>query len=291
MSLLPNVRAAGTNNNSTVQSLPTELSFSFLDYVQLYVRVTKILTGNCFPGNLHLWFLHAKNASLKSLLLPCSLPTCCHPPWQCSVPVQHCGRWTAAVTQLTPLPFLVSPQSSKKSQPIVWIPSHLNCTWGSSGSDEGTHTPAVSNTVATSRVASTNTDFFPAPSKITFTSSFLPHVSWAFFLALGNEGQPCNLSKRKPGSVLSPETHKGVTTELLCLPCFWEREYTALLLSAGTEPGSLLRKAVGARTNSFPCGLPVVAYRRVWGEQRLLLPSCLVAQWPLLDWDKNVLQA
>lgn len=187
--------------------------------------------------------------------------------------------------------FLVPPESSKNSQPIAWIPSHLNCKWGSPGSDEGTPIPAVSNTVATSRVANSNTDFFTAPSKITFTSSFLPHVSWAFFLALGNEGQPCNLSKRKPGSVLSLQTHKGATTEPLCLSCFWEREYTALLLSAGTEPGSLLRKAVRARTNFVPHGLPAVAYKGVWGEQRLLLPSCLEAQWPLLDWDKNVLQA
>lgn len=70
-------------------------------------------------------------------------------------------------------------------------------------------------------------------------------------MALGNEGQPCNLSKRKAGSALSPETYKGVTTEPLCLPCFREREYRALLLSAGTEPGSLVRKAVGARIKSM----------------------------------------
>lgn len=82
-------------------------------------------------------------------------------------------------------------------------------------------------------------------------------------MALGNKGQPCNLTKKKPGSMPSPETYKGVTTEPLCLSGFWETKYTALLLSAGTEPGSLVRKAVGARSNSVPHGLPVVAYKRV----------------------------
>lgn len=152
----------------------------------------------------------------------------------------------------------------KENEPIPWISSHLNCTWGSLGSDEGSYTPAVSKTVATSRAVTANNVFFTAPSKITFTSSFLPHVSWAFFLALGNEGQPCNLSKRKPGSALCPETYEGVTTEPLCLSCFWEREYIALLLSAGTEPGSLVRKAVGGRTKSMR-----------WAETS---SSCLEAQ-------------
>lgn len=114
--------------------------------------------------------------------------------------------------------------------------------------------------------------FFYCPFKNNFYKFFLPHVSWAFFLAFGTEGQPCNVSKKKPGSVLSPETYKGVRTEPLCLSCFWEREYTALLLSAGTEPGSLVRKAVGARTNSIPHGLPVVAYKWVWGDF-LFLPE------------------
>lgn len=108
----------------------------------------------------------------------------------------------------------------KENAPIAWIPSHLNCAWGSPGSDEGTYTPAVSNTAATSRIATANTHFFIAPSKITFTRSFLPHGSWAFFSALGTEGQPCNMSKRKPGSVLSPESYKGVRTEPLCLLVF-----------------------------------------------------------------------
>lgn len=214
-------------------------------------------------------------------LLPCSLPTCCHPPEHSSAESLCSTVEDELLQSLSWLLCLFSaPREQgkfKESELIAWIPSHLNCAWGSPRSDEGTYTPAVSNTVATSRIATANTDFFTAPSKITFTSSFLPHVSWAFFLALGIEGQPCNMSKRKSGSVLSPETYKGVRTEPLCFSCFGEREYTALLLSAGTEPGSLVKKAVGARTNSVPHGLPVVAYKRVWAETSY---SCLKAQCP-----------
>lgn len=47
MSLLPNARAAGTNHNSTAQSLLIELSF--LDYVEVYVRVKKNIDRELFP--------------------------------------------------------------------------------------------------------------------------------------------------------------------------------------------------------------------------------------------------
>lgn len=94
-------------------------------------------------------------------------------------------------------------------------------------------------------------------------------------MALGDEEQPCNLSKRKPGTVLSPETYTRVTTEPLCLSCSWEREYTASLLSAGTEPGSLVRKAAGARTNSVLHVLPVIAYNREYQVSSLCFFFCL----------------
>lgn len=84
MSLLPNARAAGTNHNSTAQSLLIELSFSFLDYVQVYVRVKKYWQGTvsqviCTYNFFSLRMLHS-----SPFLLPCSLPTCCHPAWHSS---------------------------------------------------------------------------------------------------------------------------------------------------------------------------------------------------------------
>jgi len=52
-----------------------------------------------------------------------------------------------------------------------------------------------------------------------------------------------------------------------------EREYTASLLAAGTEPGSLVRKAAGAGTTSAPRAPSAVAYNREYQVSSLC--SCL----------------
>lgn len=232
--------------------------------------------GTVFPGNLHLWFPLAKNASLKPLFAPIlSPPAAIHHSTAVQSPCAALRKMNCCSHSTGSFAFFSAPRELgefKESEPIVWIPSHWNCAWERPGSDEETYTPAVSNTVATSRVATANPDFFTAPSKITFTSTFLPHVSWAFSLALGNEGQPCNLSKRKPGSVLSPESYKGVTTELLCLSCFWEREYTALLLSAGTKPDSVLSVSQNKFCSPWPSSCCLQESMR-WAEAHLFLPG------------------
>lgn len=184
----------------------------------------------------------------------------------------HCCSHPAGWANLPFFSALGEQGKFKKSEPVAWIPLHLNCAWGSPGTAEETCSCfKYSSNIKNSQCKHWFFFFFTAPSKITyFTSSLLPHVSWAIFLALGNEGQPCNLSKRKPGTVVSPKTYKEVTTEPLHLSGSREREYMALLLSTGTQPGRLGRKAAGARMTYAPCGLPVLAYNSDYQVSSLL---------------------
>lgn len=139
--------------------------------------------GSVFPGNLHLWFPLAKNASLKLLFAPILSPpaairhsTAVQSPCAALRKMNCCSHSTGSFA------FLSAPRELgefKESEPIVWIPSHLNCAWESPGSDEETYT--VSNTVATSRVATANPEFFTAPSKITL-KYFFTTCKLSFFL-------------------------------------------------------------------------------------------------------------